>query len=486
MVADHLLSVQEVSRHCEADDCWIVVGNKVWDCTHFARVHPGGADVILQFAGHDATHLFYQAHSDGLIESTLPSSKHVGDLDPNSIDDAWRQRSSSSSLEPTLRAPEFLKPPLSSILSSHDFERVARETFSRKAWAFYSSAANDLISKEANQSFYNRIWFRPRLMRDVTNVDTRCQFQGVETASPIMVAPAAMAKLAHEAGEKGIARAAAARNIIQCIATTASYSLEDIVLAAPRANLFFQLYVHRDRSVTELLLKRVWEAGIRAIMVTIDAPIPGKREADERVRTEQVISMPMTGTVARNDKLGSGLTKTTGGFIDSSLCWGDLPWLKKVWKGKVILKGIQCVEDAQTAAQLGVQGIVLSNHGGRNLDTSPPALLTLLELSYYDSAIFQQTEVYIDGGITRGTDILKALCLGAKGVLIGRPFLYALNYGEEGIVHLIDILQSELETAMRLVGITNASQAHPGLLNTKDIDHLAIARNPNARREIKL
>lgn len=111
--------------------------------------------------------------------------------------------------------------------------------------------------------------------------------------------------------------------------------------------------------MTKLLLERVWAAGIRAIMVTIDAPAAGKREADERVRTEQVISMPMTGTTARNDKSGSGLTRTTGGFIDSSLSWGDMSWLKKVWKGKVILKGIQCVEDAQTAAQLGVQGIVL-------------------------------------------------------------------------------------------------------------------------------
>ncbi|KXG45836.1 Aldolase-type TIM barrel [Penicillium griseofulvum] len=485
-MADHLLSVQEISRHCEEDDCWIVVGNKVWDFTHFARVHPGGSDVILQFAGRDATHSFYQVHSDGLIESTLPSTKHVGDLDPNSINEAWRQHGRGLSLKPAQGAVELSKPPLSSILSAHDFERVARETFSKKAWAFYSSATNDLISKEANQSFYNRIWFRPRLMRNVTNVNTRCQFQGVETASPIMVAPAAMAKLAHETGEQGIARAAAARDIIHCIATTASYSLEDIVLAAPKANLFFQLYVHKDRLVTESLLKRVWAAGIRAIMVTIDAPVPGKREADEHVRTEQVISMPMTGTVARNDKSGSGLTRTTGGFIDSSLCWADLPWLKKVWKGKVILKGIQCVEDAQIAAQLGAQGIVLSNHGGRNLDTSPPSLLTLLELRYHDPSIFQQTEVYIDGGITRGTDILKALCLGAKGILIGRPFLYALNYGEEGIVHLIDILQSELETAMRLVGITNVSEAHPGLLNTKDIDHLAIATNPNARREIKL
>lgn len=143
------------------------------------------------------------------------------------------------------------------------------------------------------------------------------------------------------------------------MATTASYPLEAIVSAAPNANFFFQLYVHKDRSVTESLLRRVWATGIRTLMVTIDAPVPGKREADERVRAEQVISMPMTGTTAREDKSGSGLTRTTGGFIDCSFTWKDMSWLKKLWKGKLMLKGIQCVEDAKIAARMGIDGIVL-------------------------------------------------------------------------------------------------------------------------------
>ena len=143
------------------------------------------------------------------------------------------------------------------------------------------------------------------------------------------------------------------------MATTASYSLEDIVSAAPKGNFFFQLYVHKDRPVTESLLRRVWATGIRTIMVTIDAPVPGKREADERVRTAQIISMPMTGTTAMDDKSGSGLTRTTGGFIDSSLTWKDVSWMKKIWKGKLMLKGIQCVEDAKIAAKMGIDGIIL-------------------------------------------------------------------------------------------------------------------------------
>jgi L-lactate dehydrogenase (cytochrome) len=136
--------------------------------------------------------------------------------------------------------------------------------------------------------------------------------------------------------------------------------VEDIVASVPaNTNFTFQLYVHKERVLTETLLERVWAAGIRTIMLTIDSPSAGKREADERVKTEQAISMPMTGTVSRNDKIGGGLTRTTGGFIDNSLDWSDLAWFKRIWKGRLMIKGIQCVEDAELAAQYGVHGIIL-------------------------------------------------------------------------------------------------------------------------------
>jgi L-lactate dehydrogenase (cytochrome) len=170
----------------------------------------------LQHAGHDATKSFQEIHNDGLIEKTLSLSKHVGFLNMDSIDDAWKQRYTGQRFTGTEMATDP-RPSLSSILSTHDFEKIAQETMPKKAWAFYSSAADDLVSKEANRSFYSRIWFRPRLMRDVTVVSTRCQIQGVGTSSPIMVAPAALAKLAHETGEKGIARAAASKDIIHCV-----------------------------------------------------------------------------------------------------------------------------------------------------------------------------------------------------------------------------------------------------------------------------
>lgn len=172
--------------------------------------------------------------------------------------------------------------------------------------------------------------------------------------------------------------------------------------------------------------------------MTVDAPVPGKREADERVRADEGLSAPMTGAKAINDKKGGGLGRIMGSYIDASLTWDDLRWLRSVTDLPIILKGVQSAADARLAAQAGVQGIVLSNHGGRSLDTAPPSVLILLELQKCTPEVFDKLEVYVDGGIRRGTDILKCLCLGATAVGMGRHFLYALNYGREGVEHFID------------------------------------------------
>lgn len=259
------------------------------------------------------------------------------------------------------------------------------------------------------------------------------------------------------------------------VSTNASYPIEAIVAAAPHHPFFFQLYVNKNRAASEALLQQVYSLGIRTVFLTVDAAVAGKREADERVRADETLRTPMGGTAAVNDRAGGGLARIMGTFIDDRLNWDDLVWLRRHWKGKVVLKGIMGAEDAKRAAQEGVDGIVLrydivsfivprkilplstciwvssplktnfglcwvvfSNHGGRNLDTSPPSILILLELQKHCPEIFDQLEVYVDGGIRRGTDILKALCLGATAVLMGRTFLYALNYGEEGVEHLID------------------------------------------------
>jgi len=359
------------------------------------------------------------------------------------------------------------KPALHTLLSLHDFETVASQTLSAKTWAFYSSAATDLITRDANRSMFDRIWFRPRVLRDVRYVDTRTKLLGVKSQMPVFVSPAALARLVHPEGEKGIARRCREKGIIQCVrvasglrrdfeksrdavrqadgfcarqvSTNASYPIEEILASSPAHPFFFQLYVNKDRPKTEALLAQLRSLDrIAAIFLTVDAPVAGKREADERVRADESVSTPMSGAKAGNDKRGGGLGRIMGSYIDATLNWDDLAWLRRHWDGPIVIKGIQGAADAKRAMLEGVQGVVLSNHGGRSLDTSPPAILILLELQRCCPEVFERMEVYLDGGVRRGTDVLKALCLGSSAVGIGRSFLYALNYGEEGVEHMID------------------------------------------------
>ncbi|KAI7479915.1 cytochrome b2 [Hortaea werneckii] len=276
-----------------------------------------------------------------------------------------------------------------------------------------------------------------------------------------------MATLAHEEGELAVARACGNEGIIQMVSSNASYPLADIVHAGkPGQPFFLQLYVNSNRSKTEELLLSAKKLGIKAILLTVDAPVPGKREADERIAAGNV-SAAISGAVATNDKRGGGLGRGMGKYIDSTLCWEDLAWIKSVSGLPLVLKGIQTASDACKAVKFGAEGILLSNHGGRSLDTTQPAMMTLLELHKCAPEVFTHLEVYVDGGFTRGTDILKAIALGATAVGIGRPWLYALTYGQEGVEHLCDILKDELVTSMKLSGITDVDEAHPGMSVTR-------------------
>ncbi|QRD89621.1 putative L-lactate dehydrogenase [Aspergillus flavus] len=367
------------------------------------------------------------------------------------------------------------KPPLESILNTYDFEKVASQELSRKTWAFYSSAATDMITRDANKSMYDRILLRPRVLRNVNKVNTQTTILGCETGLPLFVSPAAMAKMVHPDGELAIARGCAKYGVGQCISTNASYTVSDITACAPGHPFFFQLYINRDRAASEQLLRRVEKSGIKAVFLTVDAPVAGKREADERVgadASEIIYTAPMTGAQGVGDAKGSALGRTMGRYIDASFTWEDLKWLRRSTSLPIVLKGIQTAEDALMATEHGVDGIVVSNHGGRSVDTSTSSIAVLMEIRQCCPQVFEHLEVFVDGGIRRGTDIFKAICLGAKAVGMGRQFLYSLTYGQEGVERLIEIMKDELETTMKLLGITDLSQAHPGLLNTLDVDHL--------------
>ncbi|KPI41605.1 Cytochrome b2, mitochondrial [Cyphellophora attinorum] len=504
------ISISEISRHNKEDDCWIVVDNVVWNITAFAPSHPGGPDIIYHYAGRDASVAYDEIHAPSIISNGLPANARKGVLDEATITEEWknqqeqRQRQDRHISPSTSKATTInpSKPPLSSIINLRDFELAAKATATPKTWAFYSSASDDVITRDLNNSLLTRILLRPRVMRRVSQITTttRAPFPGIdfESSFPLFISPAAMARLIHPDGELAIARACKTKGIVQCISNNASYTAADIV-SQPEVRdqpFIFQLYVNRNRTESEKLIAKICALpNIKGVMVTTDAAAAGKREADERVKADESVKNPMMGAggAAKNDSKGGGYGRLMGDFIDPNLNWEDISWLRANLKDlPLFLKGVMSADDVLLALQHGCEGVVLSNHGGRNLDTSPPAILVLLEVwKRFPHVITQHHphspavrsgqnkafSVLIDGGVRRGTDILKAVCLGATAVGVGRPALFATGYGQEGVEHMIDILKDEFEVAMRNSGITRVGDVGPEYVNTGDIDRL-VATGP--------
>lgn len=341
--------------------------------------------------------------------------------------------------------------PLTSLLNLDEIEELATKQISRKAWAYYYSGGDDLISKRLNNEAYRSILLRPRVFIDCEKCDISTTLLGCKVGTPIYVAPAAMARLAHPSGEKGIAEACSRFGAMQLISNNASMNPEQIVADAKPGQVFgWQLYVQVDRKKNEDMLGRInrLSGKIKFICLTLDAPVPGKREHDER--SQNVASnLPVTSAVQE----GSTSTPSGGGglgrqpFMGTSptLTWKNtLPWLAEHTSLPIVLKGIQTHEDAYLASLHApqVKGIILSNHGGRALDTAPPAMHTLLEIRKYCPEVLQKIEVLVDGGIKRGTDVVKALCLGAGGVGIGRAALWGLGAG--GVAGVERTLESRI------------------------------------------
>jgi L-lactate dehydrogenase (cytochrome) len=494
-MAERKISINEISSHNKDTDCWIVVDGKVWDITNFAPEHPGGPGIIYKYAGRDATMAYNEIHSPGIIKNGLPAHALKGVVDAETVTEEWARPKESAPKATTELASKAEKPPLESLINAHDFEVVARNTATAKTWAFYSSAANDVYTSEMNGSLFKRILLRPRVMRKVHEISTRTRLMGYDVAFPLFVAPAAMARMIHPQGELAIARACRTRGVIQGISNNASYSAQEIVGQAEVRDypFMFQLYVNRDRAVSEKLLAGILEhENVRGIMVTADAAVAGKREADERVKSEEMMQSPMMSRAVKSDKKGGGMGRLMGRAIDADLCWEDISWLRRHIKGlPLFVKGIMSADDVALSLQYGLDGVVLSNHGGRNLDTSPPAILVLLELHarfpeiisrhHPDSpsvknGLTKPFSILIDGGIRRGTDIFKCICLGAVACGIGRPALFATGYGQEGVEHLFDVLKDEFEVAMKNSGVTSLDQCGPELVNTGDIDALVMKR----------
>lgn len=405
--------------------------------TSFLDEHPGGAAIILQYGGKDATEEYDPVHPEGTIEKSLAKEYHLGPVDMATVASAGEPQKVRD-LEATERIP------LSLVMSLDDLEMAAKKVLSRRAWTFYHSAADSLSSLNSNMGDWGKVSFRPRIMRNVARVSMKRRVMGVDLSLPIFVAPAARARLAHDEGEHCIARGVARADMGYCTSNVASIGHEDLMRSLKGEKkggaLFFQLYVPRDKAKAKEIIRMAKGLGYKALVVTVDSAVIGKREEDERYSAELAHQAGMGQEIAprtADDRptLDADLPILRGAH-SSTLDWDDLDWIKKEWgsSGPTFLKGIQTAEDAKIAFQKGVDGIYLSNHGGRQADHAPSSIRTLLEIRRFCPEILKAgMEIIMDGGCRRGADVLKALALGASAVGFGRPFLYACVYGTEGV-----------------------------------------------------
>lgn len=457
---EKLIAYDEVMRHNTKNDCWVIINGEVYDVTKFMEIHPGGVNAILKMAGKDATKAFMPIHPPDVL-STLPPEYHVGTLDPTTAPASAYEETEE---EIRIRKAREALPHPEAALNLNEIEELAKGVLTRVAYAYYSSAGDDEYTFRENAYAYKRYWFRPRVMNRVSKITTSTTFMGYPVSLPVFICPAALARLGHPEGEVNIVQAAAKEGVAQGLSINASCSLDEIKEAkTPDQTLFFQIYLDRNRKNSENLLRRVEKDGYKGIILTVDSAVPGKRERDMRAKGD--FQAPATGGANTNGT--KGVAQAISGYQDPDITWDDIAWIRSITKLPLMVKGIQCVEDVEKAYKHGVKAVVLSNHGGRSLDFSPPPIDILYELRQKRPDLLSSSkfEVYIDGGIRRGTDVLKALCLGAKGVGLGRPVLYGnTGWGEDGVRRVIQIIREEVETGMRLLGVTRVEDLKPEMV----------------------
>jgi L-lactate dehydrogenase (cytochrome) len=360
-------------------------------------------------------------------------------------------------------------PKLEACYNLMDFEAVARHVMKKPAWAYYSSGADDEITMRENHSAFHKIWFRPRVLVDVEQVDISTTMLGTKVDIPFYVTATALGKLGHPEGEVVLTRGAKKHNVVQMIPTLASCSFDEIVDAREGGQVqWLQLYVNKNREITKKIVQHAETRGCKGLFITVDAPQLGRREKDMRSKFEDAGSNVQKIGGDDVDR-SQGAARAISSFIDPSLSWKDIPWFMSITKMPIILKGVQRVEDVIRAIETGVQGVVLSNHGGRQLDFARSGVEILAEVMpvLRERNLQDRIEIFVDGGVRRATDIIKALCLGAKGVGIGRPFLFAMSaYGLPGVDRAMQLLKDEMVMNMRLIGASSVDQLNPTMIDT--------------------
>lgn len=473
------LTALEIQRHASSNDAWLVIQGDVYDVTSYLDSHPGGKALLLRYAGKDATQAFKAAHSSSVLKQ-LPKHAYKGTLatSPNAdgaqdheahkhllSDSDTKLLESQQRLSEHVAAARRRLPRLKDITNLDDMETAALGVLPPLAAAFYAGGSDTETSMRANRLAFCRYYFNPRVLKRVDTVDTSVTLFGTRYPLPIVGSAVGNTHMAGPDCDWHLTKGLAQCGLPHMVSTFAATSILDLQERARTENLqvhhFLQLYVQRDHATSAQLVKQATQGGAHAVFVTVDVAQIGNREKDRKIRA-QAQSTPAwpedesrwigdgdgdaaaavlvdrdglqeTGVSAR----GSAATSTAG--MDRDLNWDDIKWIKDAASGKpIVLKGIQCLADVQLAVEAGVEGIVLSNHGGRQLDFARPPMDLLFDLRQRHPLVFDKLDVFIDGGIRRGTDIIKALCLGARAVALGRPLVFAeAAYRHLGVVKTI-------------------------------------------------
>eukprot|EP00963_Diacronema_lutheri_P013096 scaffold2274_cov343-Pavlova_lutheri.AAC.9 len=348
------------------------------------------------------------------------------------------------------------------------FEEKAREVLPTMVYDYFASGSDTETTLRWNRESFQRYMLRPRILKSVEQVDTSIDVFGTRVGSPVLIAPSAMQKMAHPIGEIGMVKAASTQGNALILSTMATTSLEDVADHS-RTVLLFQLYVLKDRNYVRRMVQRAECAGYKGVVVTVDAPVLGNRERDKinrftlpgGLRLEHLVEFsPEEGSMPTNQS-GSALVTLFQESLDQTLTWNFIEELRTMTSLPIIVKGVLTGDDAEEALAAGVDAIIVSNHGGRQLDYAPAALDVLPEIA---SAVQGRVPIWVDGGIRRGTDVLKCIALGASAVLLGRPVLYGLAVGgQAGVERVLELLHEEIKTGMALLGarsIAEISEAH--------------------------
>ncbi len=341
------------------------------------------------------------------------------------------------------------------LLSVADYERLAEGRLEPGPWAYLAGGSGDEWTLRENRAAFERWTFRPRVLCDVSEVSTAATVLGTRLELPVVIAPVAYQELFDPDGECATARAAAAAGAGFCVSTFSTRTHDEITAAAPGLAQWCQLYVFKDRGVVREHLAGAAAGGCGAVVLTVDTPRLAQRERDLRVSFEIPAKLPLPYARAA---IGAAPHNPAEHFalLDASVSWRDLEWIASEGRLPVVLKGITTAEDAKLAVEHGAAAVVVSNHGGRQLDGMPATIDALTEVV---DAVAGRIEVHVDGGICRGTDVAKALALGARAVLAGRAPIYGLAVaGEDGVRHVLELLRDELALALALLGCTSPEQ----------------------------